>query len=105
VAGNRVRRGLRPRRRARLPGNYRRGPTVFFSRSAADGERPHPAGVASGEVARAITGHVTVAMTDHYAHVDTGEKKAAVEGCSGWFRPGRRLERPHLGNFPGNCLS
>ena len=36
--------------------------------------------VASGEVARAITGHVTVAMTDHYAHVDTGEKKAAVEG-------------------------
>jgi hypothetical protein len=36
--------------------------------------------VASGEVARAITGHVTVAMTDHYAHVDTGEKRAAVEG-------------------------
>jgi hypothetical protein len=36
--------------------------------------------VAIGEVARAITGHVTVAMTDHYAHVDAGEKKAAVEG-------------------------
>lgn len=31
-------------------------------------------------MARAITGHVTVAMTDHYAHVDRDEKKAAVEG-------------------------
>jgi hypothetical protein len=28
--------------------------------------------VASGEVACAITGHVTVAVTDHDAHVDTG---------------------------------
>jgi hypothetical protein len=36
--------------------------------------------VASGEVARAITGHVTVAMPDHYAHVDTTEKRAAVDG-------------------------
>jgi integrase len=36
--------------------------------------------VASGEVARAITGHVTERMTEHYSHVDTGEKKAAVEG-------------------------
>jgi hypothetical protein len=36
--------------------------------------------VASGEVARAITGHVTERMTEHYSHVDVGEKKAAVEG-------------------------
>jgi hypothetical protein len=36
--------------------------------------------VASGEVARAITGHVTQRMTEHYSHVDVGEKKAAVEG-------------------------
>jgi hypothetical protein len=36
--------------------------------------------VASGEVARAITGHVTQRMTEHYSHVDVGEKRAAVEG-------------------------
>ena len=36
--------------------------------------------VASGEVARAITGHVTERMTEHYSHVDTGEKRAAMEG-------------------------
>lgn len=36
--------------------------------------------VASGEVTRAITGHMTVAMTEHYSHVDQAEKKAAVEG-------------------------
>ncbi|HEX2571682.1 MAG TPA: tyrosine-type recombinase/integrase [Polyangia bacterium] len=35
--------------------------------------------VASGEVTRAITGHMTAAMTEHYSHVDTGEKKVAVE--------------------------
>ena len=29
---------------------------------------------------RAITGHVTERMTEHYSHVDGGEKKAAVEG-------------------------
>jgi hypothetical protein len=36
--------------------------------------RPRPA------PARAITGHVTERMTEHYSHVDVGEKKAAVEG-------------------------
>jgi len=36
--------------------------------------------MASGEVARAITGHVTQRMTEHYSHVDVGEKRAAVEG-------------------------
>lgn len=36
--------------------------------------------VASGEVARAITGPVTQRMTEHYSHVDVGEKRAAVEG-------------------------
>ncbi|MGD0836885.1 MAG: tyrosine-type recombinase/integrase [Polyangia bacterium] len=33
-----------------------------------------------GETARAITGHVTVKMTEHYSHVDVDEKRAAVEG-------------------------
>jgi integrase len=35
--------------------------------------------VASGEVTRAITGHVTVQMTEHYSHIGAGEKRAAVE--------------------------
>jgi integrase len=38
-----------------------------------------------GETARAITGHVTVKMTEHYSHVNVEEKRAAVEGdCSAW---------------------
>lgn len=36
--------------------------------------------MASGAVAWAITGHVTGRMTEHYSHVDVGEKKAALEG-------------------------
>jgi hypothetical protein len=39
-------------------------------------------------VARAITGHVTERMTEHYSHVDTGEKKAAVEGMLRLVRSG-----------------
>jgi integrase len=31
-------------------------------------------------IRRAITGHVTQRMTEHYSHVDVGEKRAAVEG-------------------------
>ena len=31
-------------------------------------------------ITRSITGHMTQAMTDHYSHVDAGEKKVAVEG-------------------------
>ena len=31
-------------------------------------------------MARAITGHVTTRMTEHYSHVDAGEKNAAVTG-------------------------
>jgi hypothetical protein len=30
-------------------------------------------------VTRAITGHVTEAMTEHYSHVDASEKRAAAE--------------------------
>ena len=57
------------------------GPAGLTARRALD-RRADPSGgdQASGEVARAITGHVTVAMTDHYAHVDTAEKRAAVTG-------------------------
>ena len=33
--------------------------------------------VAEGQVVRAITGHNTVAMTEHYSHIDAGEKQAA----------------------------
>ena len=33
-------------------------------------------------VARSITGHVTQAMTEHYSHVDTKEKLAAVSGIA-----------------------
>lgn len=34
--------------------------------------------VASGEVVRSITGHVTERMTEHYSHVEADEKQAAV---------------------------
>jgi integrase len=34
--------------------------------------------VASAEVTRAITGHVTERMTEHYSHVDAGEKRVAA---------------------------
>ncbi len=56
--------------------------------------------VASGEVARAITGHVTVAMTDHYAHVDTAEKKAAVEGMLKLIEGGESDPGEALGTLP-----
>jgi integrase len=35
--------------------------------------------VAAGQVVRAITGHVTDAMTVHYSHVDKSEKHAAAD--------------------------
>jgi hypothetical protein len=41
-----------------------------------------------GETARAITGHVTVKMTEHYSHVDVDEKRAAVEGMLSLVRGG-----------------
>lgn len=34
--------------------------------------------VASGEVVRSMTGHVTEKMTEHYSHVDHSEKSRAV---------------------------
>lgn len=34
--------------------------------------------VASGEVQRAITGHSTLAMSEHYSHVDVEEKRVAL---------------------------
>jgi integrase len=34
--------------------------------------------VTSGEVVRAITGHMTVAMTEHYSHIAAIEKQAAA---------------------------
>jgi integrase len=34
--------------------------------------------VTSGEVVRSITGHSTVAMTEHYSHIGAGEKLAAA---------------------------
>ncbi len=34
--------------------------------------------VASGEVQRALTGHTTVAMSEHYSHVDVEEKRVAL---------------------------
>ena len=34
--------------------------------------------VASCEVQRAITGHTTVAMSEHYSHVDVEEKRVAL---------------------------
>jgi hypothetical protein len=36
----------------------------------------------SSTEARAITGHVTTRMTEHYSHVDAREKDAAVTGTS-----------------------
>jgi hypothetical protein len=35
--------------------------------------------VTTGEVVRAITGHVTAAMTEHYSHVGASEKRTAAE--------------------------
>ena len=35
--------------------------------------------VAPGQVVRAITGHVTEEMTEHYSHVDMGERREASE--------------------------
>jgi hypothetical protein len=34
--------------------------------------------VASGEVVRSITGHVTERMTEHYSHVEPEEKRRAT---------------------------
>ena len=45
--------------------------------------------LAAGEVVRAITGHVTMEMTEHYSHVDANEKKAAVEGMLRLIRGGK----------------
>jgi hypothetical protein len=41
-----------------------------------------------GETARAITGHVTVKMTEHYSHFDVDKKRAAVEGMLSLVRGG-----------------
>jgi hypothetical protein len=38
-----------------------------------------------------ITGHVTQRMTEHYSHVDVGEKKAAVEGMLKLVKGGRQV--------------
>jgi integrase len=65
--------------------------------------------VASGEVARAITGHVTQRMTEHYSHVDTGEKKAAVEGMLKLVQGGKveaaNDTRKHQGGDSGQAHS
>lgn len=45
--------------------------------------------VASGEVVRSITGHVTAAMTEHYSHVDVREKRAAAAGVLRLVRGGQ----------------
>lgn len=45
--------------------------------------------LAAGEVVRAITGHVTVEMTEHYSHIDQQEKRAAVEGMLRLIRGGK----------------
>ena len=39
--------------------------------------------VASGEVVRAMTGHVTERMTEHYSHVGANEKHDAVRRALG----------------------
>jgi integrase len=43
--------------------------------------------VASGEVVRAIVGHVTTQMTHHYSHVDTTEKATAATRVLALVRP------------------
>src|SRR3954468_13111991 len=60
-----------------------RGPPAFSCDSHRESNRDSRSKKTQGVapvVARAITGHVTERMTEHYSHVDVGEKKAAVEG-------------------------
>jgi hypothetical protein len=56
---------------------------------------------ASGEVARAIKGHVSQRMTEHYSHVDVGEKRAAVEGMLKVVKGGS-AEAPHPNPLPAD---
>lgn len=51
--------------------------------------------VASGQVVRAITGHVTEKMTEHYSHVDFEEKRPAVDPFIGLI--GRNFETKYWG--------
>ena len=48
-----------------------------------------------GEMARAISGHVTEKMTEHYSHIDPSEKRAVVRGMLSLVRGGAESE-------PGN---
>ncbi|MGC9986370.1 MAG: hypothetical protein ABSF35_22465 [Polyangia bacterium] len=41
-----------------------------------------------GEMARAISGHVTEKMTEHYSHIDPSEKRAVVQGMLSLVRGG-----------------
>lgn len=63
--------------------------------------------VASGEVQRAITGHSTVAMSEHYSHVDVEEKRVALgrvwAGVSG-RREASPGTLPDLKQGPGRDL-
>jgi integrase len=43
--------------------------------------------VASAEVVRSIVGHSTARMTEHYSHVDAGEKQAALSRMLRLVRP------------------
>jgi hypothetical protein len=55
------------------------------------GRRP----TSDGRSTRAITGHVTEEMTEHYSHVDRAEKLRAADQGRGAHRSPRARQRQH----------
>ena len=58
--------------------------------------------IASADVARSITGHVTEEMTRHYDWIADGEKRAAVAGIVHLVRPGGGTAGGISGGTPGD---
>ncbi len=58
-----------------------------------------------GQVVRAITGHVTEAMTERYSHVDANEKRAALEAVVDLMGPPLALQPEVIPPKSGNATA
>jgi len=77
-------------REALVPQGHWRGAKVLVPWSQADCEQ-HPEAVRG--TARALTGHVTVKMTEHHSHVNVEEKRAAQAHRGQGGKTGHEIER------------
>jgi len=51
-------------------------------------------------MARAISGHVTEKMTEHYSHIDPSEKRAVVQGMLSLVRGGAESKPGNDNRWP-----